>query len=95
MKLRFYNYSEFITFLLRQLINNCKKTGSTSDRSLFQDSSLSSFTSLDSKDSSVVTEDGEDVFSDETITYSDDESQSQIMASPKKVSIYPLNKQLS
>jgi len=61
-------------------------SGSTSDRSLFQDSSLSSFTSLDSKDGSVVTEDGEDVFSDETITYSDDESQSQIMASPKKFS---------
>lgn len=59
--------------------------GSSSDRSLLQDSSLSSITSFDSKDGSVVTEDGEDVFSDETITYSEDESQSQIMASPKKL----------
>jgi len=61
-------------------------SGSASDHSLLQ-SSLSSIASFESKDANSLTEedDEEDVFSDQTVTYSDDDNQSQILSTPKKV----------
>lgn len=65
---------------------NLKSTGSASETSLLQ-SSLSSIASIESKDANSVTgeDDEEDVFSDQTVTYSDDDNQSQILSTPKKV----------
>jgi len=61
-------------------------SGSASETSLLQ-SSLSSIASIESKDANSVTgeDDEEDVFSDQTVTYSDDDNQSQILSTPKKV----------
>ena len=74
---------DFITLIM---IVNWNSTGSASDHSLLQ-SSLSSIASFESKDANSLTEedDEEDVFSDQTVTYSDDDNQSQILSTPKKV----------